>query len=104
MVIPQRNTKPFTRNDTADPGVPLAIKAELVGDDAGDSARICGQRAIEGPPDSDQQTMPLPTWSPMISGAKSPRLRRYSVIAIAMNVGTARATDTGFSRRAVLRT
>jgi len=45
--------------------------------------------------------MPLPTWSLMISGAKSPRSRRYSDIA--MGGGTAPATDTGFARRAVLR-
>jgi len=64
----QRNTKPFTRTSTADRGVPLAMKAELVGDDAGG---ICGQRAIAGAPESDQamQPMPLPTWSPMISAA-----------------------------------
>jgi len=71
MLIPQRNTKPFRRNGTADRGVPLAMKAELVGDDAGDPARICGQRAIAGTPEGAQpmQTMPLPTWSPMISAA-----------------------------------
>jgi len=105
MLIPQRNTKPFTRNGTADRGVPLAMKAELVGDDAGDPAGIRGPRAIAGTRESGQpmQTMPLPTWWPRIFGAKSPRWRRYSVIGIAMSVGTARATDTGFARLAVLR-
>src|SRR5215831_1494674 len=102
MLIPQRNTKPFRRNGTADRGVPLAMKAEIVGDDADDSARIRGQRAIAGTPGSDQpQTIPLPTWSPMISAAKSPCSRRYC--AIAMGGGTSRAIDAGFARRGVLR-
>src|SRR5215467_8113053 len=110
MLIPQRNTKPFRRNGTAARDVPLAMKAELVGDDAGDPAGICGQRAIAGTPDSEQpmQTIPLPTWSPMICGAKSPRRRcggrNFGQDSwIAMGGGTARATDTGFARRAVLR-
>jgi len=71
MLTLQRNTTPFRRNGTAHRDVPLAMKAELVGDDAGDPARICGQRAIAGTPEGAQpmQTMPLPTWSPMISAA-----------------------------------
>src|SRR5215813_1361912 len=110
MLSLQRNAKPFRRKGIADRDVPLAVKAELVGDDAGDPAGICRQRAIAGTPESGQptQTMPLPTWSPMISGAKSPRRRRGSrtfghYSGIAMGGGTSRTTDTGFSRRAVLR-
>ena len=110
MLASQRNTKPFRRNGTADRGVPPAMKAELVGDDAGDAARICGQRAIAGTPESGQpmQTMPLPTRSPMISGAKSRRRRRCGRNSrydsgIAMGDGTDRATDTGFGQRAILR-
>jgi len=79
------------------------MKAELAGDDAGDPAGIRGQRAVGGTPESDQpmQTMPLPTWSPLISAAKSPRSRHDS--GIATGGGTGRTTSTGFARRAVLR-
>ena len=110
MLTPKRNTKPFRRNGIADRDVPLAMKAELVDDDAGDPAGICRQRAIAGTPESDQpmQTIPLPTWSPMISGANSPRRRcggrnSRNCSGIAMDGGTSGATDTGFARHAVLR-
>jgi len=85
------------------------MKAGLVGDDAGDPAGIYGQRAIAGTPESGRsmQTMPLPTRSPMTSGAKSPRRRRSGRNSqhhsgIAIGDGTSRATDTGFAWRAVL--
>ena len=69
-VDPQRKAKP-RRNGTADRDVPLAMKAELVGDDPGDPAAyaarasVCGQRSIAGTPEGGEpmQTMPLPTWS-----------------------------------------